>query len=88
MDALRRIQVGNALGAFGNGFTVPFLFVYVAQVRGIGAGTAGAVFSAFAVSALLVLPFVGRAVDSRGPRPVLIAGALAAGVGAMGFGLA
>lgn len=86
--ALRRVQVGNALGAFGNGFTVPFLFVYVAQVRHIGAGTAGAVFSAFAVSALAVLPFVGRAIDRRGPRPVLVAGAVAAALGAASFGLA
>ncbi|WP_461005778.1 MFS transporter [Streptomyces capparidis] len=86
--ALRRVQVGNALGAFGNGFTVPFLFVYVSDVRGIGAGTAGAVFSAVAVSALAVLPFVGRAIDRRGPRPVLLAGAVAAALGAFGFGMA
>src|SRR4051794_4102204 len=41
--ALRRIQLGNALSAFGNGFTVPFLFVYVTQVRDLGASTAGMV---------------------------------------------
>ncbi|KRV48476.1 hypothetical protein AQ490_03870 [Wenjunlia vitaminophila] len=86
--ALRRVQLGNALGAFGNGFTVPFLFVYVAQVRGIGAGVAGAVFSAFAVSALGVLPFVGRVIDRRGPRPVLICGSVAAALGAAAFGVA
>ncbi|MGW3248728.1 MFS transporter [Streptomyces sp. NPDC001070] len=86
--ALRRIQLGNALSAFGNGFTVPFLFVYVAQVRGLGAGTAGVVLSAFAVTALAVLPFTGRTIDRSGPLPVLLAGAVAAAVGAMGFGLA
>jgi Na+/melibiose symporter-like transporter len=63
--ALRRIQLGNALSAFGNGFTVPYLFVYVAQVRGLGAGTAGVVLSAFAVAALAVLPFTGRTIDRR-----------------------
>ena len=86
--ALRRVQAGNALGAFGNGFTVPFLFIYVAQVRQIGAGTAGAVFSTLAVSALAVLPFVGRAIDRRGPRPVLITGAATAALGAATFGFA
>ncbi|MFF3949833.1 MFS transporter [Streptomyces sp. NPDC001902] len=86
--ALRRIQLGNALSAFGNGFTVPFLFVYVAQVRGLGAGTAGVVLSAFAVAALAVLPFTGRTIDRSGPLPVLLTGAFAAAVGSMGFGLA
>lgn len=86
--ALRRIQLGNALSAFGNGFTVPFLFVYVAQVRELGAGTAGVVLSAFAVAALAVLPFTGRTIDRSGPLPVLLAGAFAAAVGSMGFGLA
>lgn len=86
--ALRRIQLGNALSAFGNGFTVPYLFVYVARVRGLGAGTAGVVLSAFAVAALAVLPFTGRTIDRRGPLPVLLAGSVTAAVGAMGFGLA
>lgn len=86
--ALRRIQLGNALSAFGNGFTVPFVFVYVTQVRGLGSGTAGAVVTAFALAALLVLPLTGRATDRRGPLPVLLAGALAAAAGSAGFGLA
>jgi MFS family permease len=85
--ALRRIQLGNALSAFGNGFTVPFLFVYVAQVRGLGAGTAGIVLSAFAAAALVVLPFTGRAIDVRGPLPVLMVASVAAAAGALGFGL-
>ncbi|GGO85289.1 MFS transporter [Wenjunlia tyrosinilytica] len=86
--ALRRVQLGNALGAFGNGFTVPFLFIYVSQVRHVGAGTAGAVFATFALAAFAVLPFVGRVIDRRGPRPVLVAGSVAAALGALNFGLA
>ncbi len=85
--ALRRIQLGNALSAFGNGFTVPFLFVYVAQVRGLGAGTAGVVLSAFAVSALVVLPFTGRMIDQRGPLPVVVAGSVVAAAGSFGLGV-
>ncbi|WP_456053393.1 MFS transporter [Actinacidiphila yanglinensis] len=85
--ALRRIQLGNALSAFGNGFTVPFTFVYVSQVRGLGAGVAGAVLAMFAVAALFVLPFTGRAIDRRGPVPVAVAGTVLAASGSLGLGL-
>ncbi|SDL24551.1 Na+/melibiose symporter [Streptomyces indicus] len=86
--AMRRIHVGNALSAFGLGFTVPFLYVYVAQVRELGATTAGLVLAVFAVAALVVLPFTGRAVDRRGPLPVLMVALVTAAVGAMSLGLA
>ncbi|MEU1216690.1 MFS transporter [Streptomyces sp. NPDC005791] len=85
--ALRRIQLGSALSAFGLGFTVPYLYVYVAQVRDLGAGTAGVVLAVFAMAALAVLPFTGRVIDRRGPLPVLIvaAGVAAVGASALGF---
>jgi MFS family permease len=85
--ALRRIQLGTALSAFGNGFTVPFTFIYVSQVRGLGAGTAGVVLAAFAVAALFVLPFTGRLIDRRGPVPVAVAGTVLAACGSLGLGL-
>ncbi len=85
--ALRRIQAGNALTAFGIGFTVPFLYIYVAQVRGLGSMAATSAFVAFAVSALVALPFTGRVIDRRGPVPVVIGAAVAASVGALSLGL-
>ncbi|MFK4146285.1 MFS transporter [Streptomyces sp. NPDC004065] len=85
---MRRIHVGNALSAFGLGFTVPYLYVYVAQVRALGAMTAGSVLAVFAVAALIVLPFAGRAIVRRGPLPVLLAALLMAALGALGLGLA
>ncbi|MFE4540870.1 MFS transporter [Streptomyces scopuliridis] len=85
--AMRRIQAGNALSAFGLGFTVPYLYVYVAQVRDLGAGTAGAVLAVFAMAALVVLPFTGRVIDRRGPLPVLVGGAVLASVGALAMGV-
>ncbi|MCT2589567.1 MFS transporter [Streptomyces sp. N2-109] len=84
---LRRIQLGNALAAFGSGFTVPYLFIYVANVRDLGASTAGAVLAAFAAAALFVLPLVGRVIDRRGPMPVALGGAAAASAGALAFGM-
>ncbi|MBV7699592.1 MFS transporter [Streptomyces sp. TRM70350] len=86
--AMRRIHVGNALSAFGLGFTVPYLYVYVAQVRGLGAVTAGLVLAVFAVAALIVLPFAGRAIVRRGPLPVLLAALVTAAIGALSLGLA
>ncbi|WP_329134768.1 MFS transporter [Streptomyces sp. NBC_01476] len=86
-SALRRIQLGNALSAFGNGFTVPFTFIYVSQVRGLGAGTAGAVLAMLAVAALFVLPFTGRVIDRRGPVPVAVLGTVLAASGSLGLGL-
>ncbi|MET8949022.1 MFS transporter [Streptomyces sp. NPDC004542] len=85
---MRRIHVGNALSAFGLGFTVPYLYVYVAQVRGLGAMTAGLVLAVFAVAALIVLPFAGRAIVRRGPLPVLLAALTMAALGALSLGLA
>ncbi|MFE3253035.1 MFS transporter [Streptomyces sp. NPDC059209] len=86
--AMRRIQAGNALSAFGLGFTVPYLYVYVAQVRDLGAGTAGVVLAVFAMAALVVLPFTGRVIDRRGPLPVVVGGAVLAAVGAVAMGVA
>ncbi|MER6983333.1 MFS transporter, partial [Streptomyces carpinensis] len=86
--AMRRIHVGNALSAFGLGFTVPYLYVYVAQVLGLGAMTAGLVLAVFAVAALIVLPFAGRAIVRRGPLPVLLAALVTAALGALSLGLA
>ncbi|BBC34443.1 uncharacterized protein SGFS_057370 [Streptomyces graminofaciens] len=85
---MRRIHVGNALSAFGLGFTVPYLYVYVAQVRELGATTAGLMLAVFAVAALVVLPFAGRAIVRRGPLPVLLAALVTAAVGALSLGLA
>ena len=86
--AMRRIHVGNALSAFGLGFTVPYLYVYVAQVRGLGAMTAGMVLAVFAVAALVVLPFAGRAIVRRSTLPVLLAALVTAALGALSLGLA
>ncbi|MEV5971937.1 MFS transporter [Streptomyces sp. NPDC051921] len=86
--AMRRIQAGSALSAFGLGFTVPYLYVYVAQVRDLGASTAGVVLAVFAMAALVVLPFSGRTIDRRGPVPVLLVASLLAALGALGMGLA
>ncbi|MFD3680361.1 MFS transporter [Streptomyces sp. NPDC058613] len=85
--AMRRIQAGNALTAFGIGFTVPFLYIYVAQVRDLGSMAATSAFVAFALGALVALPLTGRVIDRRGPVPVVIGAAVVASAGALALGL-
>ncbi|MFD9568031.1 MFS transporter [Streptomyces sp. NPDC059994] len=86
--AMRRIQTGNALSAFGLGFTVPYLYIYVASVRGLGSFWAGIVLGVFALAALVALLFTGRVIDRRGPLPVLVGAAVTTAVGALSLGLA
>ncbi|MEV6344364.1 MFS transporter [Actinoplanes sp. NPDC051851] len=85
---MRRIQTGNALAWFGPGLTAPLLYVYVAQVRALGSLTAGLTVTAFAAAALVVLPLVGTTIARRGPRPVLLAGLVAAALGSACLGVA
>lgn len=85
---LRRAQAGTVLIAFGTGFTGPFLFVYVADVRRLGDAVAGVTSGSFAVAALCLLPLIGRLIDRLGPARVLSAGAFTTAVGALSFGYA
>jgi MFS family permease len=50
--------------------------------------TAGLVLAVFAVAALVVLPFAGRAIVRRGPLPVLLTALITAAVGALSLGIA
>jgi len=70
----RRILVGNAIAAIGNGLTLPFLVIYLAQVLGLGAGLAGGLVAYLALLGLVFTPPVGVLVDRIGPRPVLMGG--------------
>ena len=85
--AARRILVGNLISAVGSGVTLPFLIIYLGQVRGLGTATAGFLVGYLAVIAVVCTPVVGSVVDRFGPRPVLMAGLVvtAVGVGSLGF---
>jgi len=58
-------------------YTLP---VYVTGPLGSDEAGAGFAFGAFAVTALVLRPFAGRASDTRGRRPLLLGGALLAAV--------
>ncbi len=58
-------------------YTLP---VFVTGPLGSTEAGAGVAFGAFAVTALVLRPFAGRASDTRGRRPLLLGGALVAAV--------
>ncbi len=82
--AVRRIFVGVACSAVGNGLTLPFLYVYLAEVRGLATLTVGLLFAWSGVVGVAVSAVAGTLVDRLGPRHVVV-GALV--VEAVGTGL-
>jgi MFS family permease len=65
------LQAGGLANMFGNGVVVPFLIIYLHNVRGISLGVAGLVAASNAFAAL-ISAFVGGALADRiGPRAVL-----------------
>src|SRR6266511_2692801 len=65
------LQAGGLANMFGNGVVVPFLIIYLHNVRGISLGVAGLVAASNAFAAL-ISAFVGGALGDRiGPRAVL-----------------
>jgi MFS family permease len=71
---VRRIFVGFALSALGGGLTMPFLYVYLAQVRGIPTATVGLLFAWMGVLGFAGSPVGGTLIDRFGPRPIIISG--------------
>jgi MFS family permease len=84
---VRRLIAGNTLSAFGTGFTLPFLFIYLTDVRHMAAGTAGTAIATLGVVGLLTVPFTGWLSDRIGPWRVLVLSMLVEAVGTAGIAL-
>jgi MFS family permease len=68
------LQLGGLVNSFGNGIVLPFLIIYLHNVRGISLGVAGlaaATNSAFALASGFVAGSLG---DRIGPKRVLMGG--------------
>ncbi len=87
MPALRlpgtlRVLLGASfVSAIGSGLTLPFLVIYLHQVRHIPLGIAGLLIGGMAVLALPVAPYAGTLVDRFGARIVLLVSILVEGIG-------
>ena len=66
------LQAGGLANAFGNGFVLPFLIIYLHNVRGISLAVAGLVAAANGAAALVSGPLAGTLADRIGARRTLI----------------
>jgi MFS family permease len=66
------LQLGGLLNAFGNGIVLPFLIIYLHNVRGIPLGLAGLIAAANSAAALVSGFVAGSLSDRIGPKRVLI----------------
>jgi MFS family permease len=81
------VLAGDAFSALGSGFVLPFLIVYLHEVRHIDIEIAGLVLSTFAVSSLLFAPVTGTLVDRFGARRTLISSLIVLAVSVLAYAL-
>jgi MFS family permease len=78
------LQVGGLVNAFGNGITLPFLFIYLHNVRGVGLGVVGLIVGTHALVGIVAGGSFGVLVDRFGGRRML---ATALGILTVGYAL-
>jgi len=78
---LRVLLAASFVSAIGGGLTLPFLVIYLHQVRHIPLGIAGLLIGGVAVLALPVAPYAGTLVDRFGARVVLLVSLFVEGAG-------
>ena len=78
------LQAGFVVSAVGNGMVMPFLVIYLHNVRGLSLATAGLVAAVFGGASLVTTAVGGALVDRFDARPVLAAALL---LNALGYGL-
>src|SRR4051794_5662395 len=81
---VQTLQAGALVNAFGNGLAIPFLFIYLHNVRGFGLGVTGLIVGTNAMVGLVAGPVSGAVIDRIGGRTTLFASLTML---AIGFGL-
>ena len=71
---VHRLFVGLLFSSLGSGLTLPFLYVYLAEVRGFPTATVGLMFAWMGLLGFATAPIGGTLIDRLGPRPVMVAG--------------
>lgn len=81
------LLAADAISSLGSGMTLPFLLVYLHDVRGLGLGAAGLAVSAVALAGFAGNPIGGSLADRFGGRATMLAGLVfcAAGCVALAF---
>jgi MFS family permease len=78
------LQTGGLVNSFGNGIVMPFLFIYLHNVRGIGLATAGLILATHAVASIVAGPVFGSQIDRFGGKAMLT---LSLGILTFGYAL-
>jgi MFS family permease len=74
-------EVGVIVNAFGRGMTLPFILIYLHNVRGLSLGLAGVIAAAYAAASFAGALAGGAFADRLGARLVMICSLVAAGGG-------
>ncbi|HEU0195057.1 MAG TPA: MFS transporter [Gaiellales bacterium] len=85
--AVRTLQLGGLLNSFGNGLVLPFLIIYLHNVRGISLALAGLIVGTNSIVSLIAGPAFGPLIDRVGGRVVLRAALAFMAVGFGGYTL-
>ncbi|MGC4806866.1 MFS transporter [Micromonospora sp. DT233] len=78
----------NSLSCLGSGLTMPFLIIYLHEVRHIPLPTAGAVLGVIGVAGIVATPLSGPLVDRVGALRAFVIGLVVGGLGIGAFALA
>ena len=81
------LQIGGLLNSFGNGMVIPFMFIYLHNVRGIGLGVVGLILAAHAFTSIVAGPVFGSQIDRFGGKPMLALSLAILTVGYAGYAL-
>ena len=65
------LQVGGLVNAFGNGIVLPFMFIYLHNVRGISLAVVGLIVATHAAVSLVAGPIFGSQIDRFGGKTML-----------------
>jgi len=65
------LQVGGLVNSFGNGIVLPFMFIYLHNVRGISLAVAGLIVAAHAAVSIVAGPIFGSQIDRFGGKNML-----------------
>jgi MFS family permease len=82
---IRALLAANFVSVLGSGLTLPFLLIYLHQVRGISLGIAGLLIGGTSVVSVPIGPMTGILVDRIGPRFVCVSALVLEALGTLGL---
>ena len=83
--AVSILQAGGLVNAFGNGMVIPFMFIYLHNVRGISLGLVGLIVGTNACASLVAGPVAGTLVDRFGGKRMLATSLVILAIGYAGY---